>query len=450
MNELGKIPPQAIDVEEAVLGALMLQSDAFHAVRSILKPESFYKEEHRKIFSVINELASKEKPIDLLVVTRLLKDRGELEEVGGPLYITQLTSRVASAAHIEHHSRIIAQKFIQRELIRIGSETVSLGFEDTLDLEDQLENLKSKVNEIENISCSSNTGKSQFDVLRETVIEIEQDCGNEKSGKPAGINTGFSILNQSTGGWRKTNLIIIAARPGVGKTSLALHFAKVAAQNGQWINFYGLEMTSEDLMRIVISSESGVSRSDIRDGKLQEDQWDQINLSAGKLEKLPIIWYDNAGITAGQINANTRRNSKRGRCDLVIIDYLQLMSPTDKKASREQQVSEITRNLKRTGLEAKVPIICLSQLNREASEGKPQLHHLRESGAIEQDADVVIFPWRDQDENYQLTIAKNRRGKKGTFQIIANEEMTCFDNYNPNSVPFPVIENEKSTFGNPF
>lgn len=433
------LPPQATEVEEIVLAGLMTDYEAFYKTVSILSPASFYNDKHRMIYESIQKLATAGKPHDLIMVTEDLKTSGKLDAVGGAYAVTQICSKSVRSYNIEHHAKIVAQTFIQRELIRIGRETVTQGFDGTLDINDQIDGLKAKLNEIENIAFASNGGKQQIDVLSAAFIEIEQDCINEQSGKPAGISTGLTILNQSTGGWRDTNLIILAARPGIGKTSLALYFAKMAAKSGHWVNFYGLEMTSEDLMRIMISGESGVSRSDLRDGKLQEQQWDEINTVAGNLEKLPIIWYDDAGINANQINANTRKNVKRGRCDMLVIDYLQLMSTTDKRLNREQQISDITRTLKRTALEMKIPIICLAQLNREASEGRPQLHHLRESGAIEQDADIVIFPWRDQDEKYQMTIAKNRRGKTGTFEIWANEEMTKFDNMNPNFIPKTTV-----------
>lgn len=424
-----KVPPQAIDVEEAVLGALMLEKDAYHTVQAILKPESFYKEEHKKIFNVIKELASKEKPIDLLVVTQELKNRGELDEVGGPLYITQLTGRVASAAHVEFHARIIAQKFIQRELIRIGSELITASFDDNEDIETILSNLKLNISEAEGYSYNSNSGGLQADVCKAAIIEIEKDCQTVKAGKSPGITTGFRDLDYSTGGWRNTNLIVLAARPGVGKTSLALHFAIKAARAGNWVNYYSMEMKKEDLFRIILSGESGVNRSDIRDGTLKDSDWIPINNAVTSLENLPIIWFDYAGITPAQIKANTAKNRKKGKCDIIILDYLQLIAPTDRKAIREQQISEMSRTFKGIALNENIPFICLSQLNREASETKPQLHHLRESGAIEQDADIVLFPHRDKEDNsFIITVAKNRRGRIGDFKILANDEMTVFEN----------------------
>jgi replicative DNA helicase len=439
--QMDGVPPQAIEAEEIVLGGLLLDSEAYSRIANILSnPDCFYKEDHRIVFKAIQKLAQSGKPTDPIMVGTELARTGELEAAGGRYGLTMLTKNIARATNIEHHARIVAQTFIQRELIRIGWETARSGFDNSLDIEEQLTNLRNKFTEIENIAISTHTGKTQIDVLSGSIQEIEEDCRRTESGKPAGITTGLKILNRNTGGWRDTNLVILAARPGVGKTSLALHFAIKAAQAGTWVNFYGLEMTSEDLMRIMIAAESGVDRTSLRDGKVSEEEWSRINKATTKLERLPILWYDNAGITSAQINANTRRNKKKGRCGLVIIDYLQLMTPTDKKANREQQVSEISRTLKKTALEMKVPILCLSQLNREASEGKPQLHHLRESGAIEQDADVVIFPWWDEEARYQITVAKNRRGTCGTFEIAANEQMTHFSDLDQSSV-MPIIHN---------
>jgi replicative DNA helicase len=427
IDTLGKIPPQAIDVEEAVIGALMLEREAYQTVQAILRTECFYKEEHKKIFTVIKELASKGNPIDLLVVTQALKNRGELDEVGGPLYITQITSRVASAAHIEYHVRIITQKYLQRELGLIGSRLISASYDDNEDIETILSNHKMNISEIEGYSLSSNAGGSQAEVCRNAIVEIEKDCQTFKEGKIPGITTGFRELDYSTGGWRATNLIVLAARPGVGKTSLALHFAINAARAGSWVNFYSLEMKKEDLFRILLSGESGVNRSDIRDGTLNDPDWILINKAVKRLENLPLTWYDYAGITPAQIKSNTAKNRKKGKCDLVIVDYLGLVTPTDKRAIREQQISEMSRTFKGIALNENIPFIILSQLNREASNEKPQLHHLRESGAIEQDADIVIFPYRKKEGNsFIITVAKNRRGANGSFEILANDDMTVF------------------------
>jgi len=431
IDNLGKIPPQDLEIEQAVLGSLMLEAEAIHKVVGIINADSFYNDNHRKIFEVVKSLADASKPIDLLTVTRALIEKNQLEEIGGPLFITQLTSKVASAAHIEFHARIIQQLFTQRELIKIGAETITEAYEEGTDIEDLLNSLKRKISTVEDSTLSSNTGQSHLDVIMETIKEIEKDCVQAKSGNQPGITTGLRTLNNATGGWRNTNLIIVAARPGVGKTSLALHFAKMAARAGSWVNFYGLEMKSSDLMRIMISGESSVNRLNLRDGQIDSNDWNAINSSLTNFEKLPILWNDYAGLTSSQIKSNTIRNRKAGKCDLIIIDYMQLIKATDKKAIREQQISEISRTLKEIALSENIPVICLSQLNRAAANEKPQLHHLRESGAIEQDADIVIFPWKNETDNrFYISIAKNRRGTCGDFEIFANKEMTRFDDNN--------------------
>ncbi|NEW81138.1 MAG: replicative DNA helicase [Mariniphaga sp.] len=425
-DNLGKIPPQDLNIEEAVLGSLMLESDAIHKVSGILTAESFYKDAHRMVFEAVKSLSDQNKPIDLITVTKFLKDKSELEKVGGPIFITQLTSRVASAAHIEYHAKIIQQLHIQRELIKMGSETITEAFEDGAEIEDLINSAKQKISSLEDCFMGSNTGQSHADVFQDMIMEIETDCNEANEGKQPGITTGIKILNNATGGWRNTNLIIIAARPSVGKTSLALHFAKMAAMSGKWVNFYSLEMRPSDLLRIMTSGQSGINRSNLRDGRINDNDWNTLNvLSGANFGRLPIIWNSESGLTANRIKSLTIRNRKAGKCDLVIIDYIGLIKPFDKKAIREQQISEISRTLKEIALCENIPVICLSQLNRQAANVKPELHMLRESGSIEQDADIVIMPWVE-NARYQLAIEKNRRGIKGTFEIFANDEMTVF------------------------
>lgn len=440
--QFGKIPPQAIEVEEAVLGALMLERDAFFTVSNIIDTQSFYKEVHQKIFEVIKYLAANDKPVDLLMVTQELKNRDQLEVVGGPMMITNLTSKVASAAHIEFHSRIIAQKFIQREFIRVTSEIQTMAYDDTVDVDDLINYSDKAINQAANGSGTTDTGTSNKTVFQATSKEIVTDCENTAKGKITGITTGFRTLDDFIGGWRPGSLIYIASRPGIGKTSLALHFAKVAGLNGKWANFFSMEMSKTDLAKIILSGESRINRNKIRDGRLEQYDWDSLNRAISNLEDLPIIWNDRAGININQIKSIIRKNKKAGRCDIVFIDYLQLIAPTDKKLIREQQVSEISRILKEITLNENIPVICLSQLNREAENEEPKPSHLRESGAIEQDADIILFPWRPgyngQTSNGQpipeseikMIIGKNRRGRRGSFKIYANEEMTRFSESN--------------------
>jgi replicative DNA helicase len=266
---------------------------------------------------------------------------------------------------------------------------------------------------------------------------MESDCANFRDSKPSGISTGLFDLNRATGGWKPTNIIILASRPGIGKTSLCLHFAESAAKKGKWVNFYGLEMSRSDLMRINISGETGINRTDARDGRITDEDWNAVNIAVKSMERLPIIWNDQATLTVNHIRSFTAKNRKIGKCDLIIIDYLQLITPTDKKVIREQQIAEISRELKKLALKEKVPIIIAAQLNREATEGEPKLHHLRESGSLEQDADIVIFPWVN-GEDYTLSIAKHRRGMKGSMIIGHNSEMTKFYDNIPQSITHTI------------
>jgi len=444
INTSPRIPPQALDFEESILGALMLEPDAIYRVNGIISSESFYLDKHRIVFEAIKSVSDAGKPIDLITVTRELKDKNELDSLGGPIFVTQLTRNVVSAAHIEHHARVIEQLHIQRELIKIGSETITESYDESSDIEDLLASVKQKISILEDRSLGTNTGQSQGCVIEESIIEIERDCLQAEEGIQPGITTGIKTLNNATGGWRTTNLIILAARPGVGKTSLALFFAKMAARSGKWVNFYGLEMKSSDLMRILIAAESGVNRLKLRDGSINDHDWDSINASIKNFEKLPIIWNDYAGLTSSRIKSNTVQNKKRNKCDLIIIDYLQLVKPFDKKAIREQQVSEISRTLKEIALSENIPVICLSQLSRAAGNEKPELKHLRESGAIEQDADIVIFPWKcEANQKFYISVAKNRRGILGDFEIVANSEMTDFRDIAHNDSHFNPGSNTK-------
>lgn len=426
--DYGKLPPQAIDAEQAVLGALMLENEAIQTVSGIVSTNSFYKPEHQKIFEVIQSISNRNKAVDLLLVTQELIDIGQLETVGGAGYITGLTRKVASAAHIEHHARIIEQKYLQREIIRTSTEMLTMAYVDTADVDDLIVQWRKHSNELDNSHTIEDTGTCIQDVLKNTVLEIESDCNHINNKTTPGITTGFPSFDQNTGGWRDGSLIVLAARPGIGKTSFALFFALSAAKAGNWVNIFSFEMNKEDLARIMLATESGVYRSDIRDGYLQSTDWEKLNDAISRLEKLPIIFKDASGMTVSQVQAIIRKNNKNGKCDFAIVDYLQLIKSPKNKFNRELEVSEISRTLKTTALTEKIPILALSQLNREADGKTPKLSNLRESGAIEQDADLVAFLRKpDQDQNLiELIIAKHRRGRLGTASIYYNDEMTRF------------------------
>jgi replicative DNA helicase len=430
LEQIGKIPPQAIELEQAVIGALMLESETFERISHLLKNESFYESRHGQIFDVIADMKTAQKPVDLLTVTRELTDRGILDSIGGASYITGLSLMVSSAAHIERYARVIAEKYAARDLIRVCSEIQTKAFDSSSDIENLLSEFKMIAEQIDKHFEANDIGTPQREVAKETLIEIHTEVANNRKGEINGISTGFSELDRALGGWKPTNLIIIAARPGVGKTSLALHFATIAAQKGHWVNFFSLEMTKNQLFKIMLSGDSDVNRTTIRDGRLSDSDLIKIEKSVGRLETLPISWYDKE-INPNNLKSIISRNLKAGRCGMVVIDYLQLISPSDKRSIREQQIAEISRTLKAIALDLRIPVICLSQLNRLAESEMPKLHHLRESGAIEQDADVVIFPFRPEPERFCISIAKSRNGRIGGFDVWANDQMTRFADYKP-------------------
>ena len=436
--ELGKIPPQAIDIEEAVLGALMLEQEVLETVKPYIDTQSFYKDEHQAIFQAIKEMYNENKTIDLLTVTRNLKDSGKLTRAGGPAYITNLTRKVSSAANIESYAKIIAEKCYKRKMIRKASEILTRAYGDE-DVE-ELETLwKKSGEEMESIFTVADTGSHIREVLKNTLVEIEQDYKRFVEKQTPGIPTGFASLDDNTGGWRGGNLVVLAARPNVGKTSFALFFALEAAKAGYWVNIFSLEMNKEDLARIILAGESRIHRSYVRDGFLQDKDWEKLNHAITKLEKLPIIFRDANGMNVTQIEGAIRKNRKNGKCDFAIVDYLQLIKSSGQKAIRELEVSEISRSLKTAALAQNIPIMALSQLNRMAETQKPKLSHLRESGSIEQDADIVCFLHKP-DENSKVIrfiVAKHRRGRKGEIDIYCNDEMT-----KSSEMPIPEIPNK--------
>ena len=444
--QYGKLPPQAIEVEEAVLGALMLERDAYVTVADIIQSNSFYKEEHQKIFEAIQSLSSKEKPVDLLMVTQELKDRNQLDEVGGPSYITQLTRRVASAAHIEFHSRIIAQKYIQRELIRVSSEIQTKAYDDTMDVDDLIDFSESELFRVSEGNIKKETMPIK-PVLNEAIAHIEQ-ARNKPDGL-SGVPSGFSALDRITSGWQKTDLIIIAARPAMGKTAFVLSMARnMAVDHHQGVAVFSLEMSSLQLVNRLIAAETELGAEKIKTGKLEEFEWHQLNQRIKALDEAPIFIDDTPALSVFEFRAKCRRLKMQHDINIIIVDYLQLMTAgSDNRGSREQEVSTISRSLKAIAKELNVPIIALSQLNRsvESREGRrPQLSDLRESGAIEQDADIVTFIHRPEyfglteDESgnsllgvAEIIIAKHRNGATADVHLRFRKELAKFTDMDP-------------------
>ncbi len=419
----GKVPPQARDLEEAVLGAIMLEKSAFDTVIEILKPECFYVDAHQRIFNAMQSLAQKSMPIDLLTVVEELKIKEELELVGGPYFVTKLTNAVVSSANIDAHSRIILQKFIQRDLIRISGEIISDAYEDSTDVFDLLDDAESKLFEITNNHLRKNFD-SIDSVLVKTIQRIE-DMRNRQE-DITGVPSGFSTLDKVTYGWQPTDLVILAARPAVGKTAFALNLVRNAALNSKKptpVAFFSLEMSSSQLVQRILSAESEIWLEKISRGKMEDHEMQQLYKNGiQKLQNAPIFIDDTPALNIFELRAKCRRLKNKHDLGMIIIDYLQLMSGTgDKRSSnREQEISTISRNLKGLAKELGIPIIALSQLSREVEKRKdgekmPQLSDLRESGAIEQDADMVMFLYRP--EYYNITANEMGESNKGETHV---------------------------------
>lgn len=414
----GKVPPQVKELEIAVLGAILIEKRAYDIVAEILKPESFYVDAHQRIFKAMQFLDSNQRPIDLLTVIEALKIQEDLDIVGGPYYITKLTNDIVSAANIEIHARIVLEKFIMREMIRLSGETITAAYDDATDFHDLMEQHEKTLSLI-----TTGNIKSNFtDTISAGAEEINRLYYlKENPTNLTGINTGYSILNHLTGGWQDTDLIIIAGRPSVGKTALALNFLRNAATSVP-VGMFSLEMGKNQLMRRLLCAESRVYLDKLNNGKMTDDELKSIVMANDRINKMKIFIDDTGGMDIYELRSKARRMVSKHGCKLIVIDYLQLMSGEGNKTqNREQEISSISRKLKALAKELRVPFIVLSQMSRdiEKRKGEPMLSDLRESGAIEQDADMVLFGWRD---DYQSTdegeisngayikVSKNRNG----------------------------------------
>ena len=434
-GNLGKLPPQAIELEEAVLGALMLEKDALTTVIDILKPESFYKDANQEVYKAIVALFNNSEPVDMLTVANQLRELGKLEIIGGAYYLTELTSRVNSAANVEFHARIVAEMAIKRELIRISSEIQKDAFEDTTDaflLLDRTEQALFEVSE-------SNVRKNYADmrsIMREALNELEARK-DHKDGL-TGVPSGFSSLDRITSGWQNSDLVIIAARPGMGKTAFVVTAMRNAAVDfNQPVAIFSLEMSNVQLVNRLISAEAELESDKIKKGTLADYEWEQLVHKTAKLSNAPIFIDDTPALSILELRAKCRRLKAQHDVKLIIIDYLQLMtgeSTRGNSGNREQEIASISRALKNIAKELDVPVLALSQLSRavetRGGDKRPQLSDLRESGSIEQDADLVIFLYRPEyygiteDENGQPThglgeviISKHRNGSLDTAQL---------------------------------
>ena len=414
--DFGKVPPQCIDMEEAVLSAIMIDSNSIFDVVDLLKPECFYKEAHQKIYEAIFELTKKNFPTDIFSVTEELRVHGQLDCVGGPLYITQLSSKVISTANIEYHARIVAQKYIQRELIRISTELQTRAFDDAYDISELIEYAEMNLLEL-----TGSVYKKRPRKLKQILSNVIETISKVISGeiKLIGVPSGFTSLDRATGGFKKGDFIIIACRPSVGKTSLALQIAKNTAALKYPVAIFSCEMTEDELGIRCLSGVSDRSNVELINGRCDLDK---LIKSSESLNQLPLYIDDTSGISVIELKAKTRRLIMEHGIKMIIVDYLQLMTGSEDSGSREQEVSSISRGLKAIAKDLNIPVIGLSQLNRlieNRSDKKPQLSDLRESGAIEQDADIVIFPHRPELYG-QTTVLINNVEKltKGLMLLI--------------------------------
>jgi replicative DNA helicase len=443
--EHGKVQPQAVDLEEAVLGAIMLEKDALTSVIDILKPDVFYKDQHKTIYKAIISLFGKSEPVDILTVTSELKKAGDLEMAGGAYYITQLTNRVASSANVEYHAHIIIQKYIQRELIRISSEIIKDSFEDTMDVFDMLDKAEQELFTVSDSNLRRNT-LDMNTLVREALHYIE--AAKNQQAELRGVPSGFTEIDRITSGWQRSDLIILASRPGMGKTAFALSMARnMAVDFHKPVAIFSLEMSSVQLVTRLISAESMLPAEKLRRGDLADYEWEQLNSKISKLIDAPIFIDDTPALSIFELRAKCRRLKAQHNIEMVFVDYLQLMVGNyDRQGNREQEISNISRSLKSLAKELDIPVLALSQLSRavetRGGSKKPILSDLRESGAIEQDADLVLFIYRP--EYYQIdqlddgtptnglaviSIAKHRNGALGERNLKFTARYARFSDY---------------------
>ena len=467
--EKGKIPPQALELEEAVLGAMMIDKKGIDEVIDILQPDAFYKDAHKLIFEAILQLFTETQPVDLLTVSAQLRKTQKLDLAGGDFYLIQLTQKITSSAHIEFHSRIILQKFIQRSLIKISSEIIEDSYDETTDVFDLLDKAESKLYEVTqgNIKRSSETAQSLVLQARNRIQEIAKREGL------SGIATGFEKLDKVTSGWQPSDLVIIAARPGMGKTAFVLSMARnMSIDFGHPVAIFSLEMSSVQLITRLISSETGLSSEKLRTGKLEKHEWEQLSVKVKNLEKAPLFIDDTPSLSIFDLRAKARRLSSQHGIKLIVVDYLQLMTAGGNGkggGNREQEISTISRNLKALAKELSIPVIALSQLSRavetRGASKRPLLSDLRESGAIEQDADIVSFIYRpeyykidewDDDEasptqgQAEFIIAKHRNGSLENIRLKFIGNLGKFDNLEDYSSGFNDLPSKMNADDVPF
>jgi replicative DNA helicase len=467
------LQPQARELEEAVLGALMVEKYAPEKVMSYLKTDAFYVDAHQHIYDAIKNLFTSGNPIDILTVTEQLRKEGNLEAAGGAFYITQLTNKVSSAANIEYHAHIVIQKHIQRQLISVAGEIGEKAFEETSDAFELLDDSEKRLFEIKNESMTKS-----YDTVNDLISKAIKEIENMQTDVEGltGVPTGFTELDRLTAGWQKSDLIILAARPGMGKTAFVLSMARNAAVLGKKkVALFSLEMSSLQLTKRLISSEAELDADKLRTGKLADHEWQQLHTKISAIEEADIFIDDTPALTVLDLKAKARRLKRQRNIDVIIIDYLQLMRAEEGNktaGNREQEISYISRSLKGLAKELDIPVIALAQLSRQVEQRqdkRPMLSDLRESGSIEQDADLVTFIYRPeyygitQDEEgnditglTEIIIRKHRNGSPGTVNLKFVGQFSKFadwgysnygnDTFAENTVTFESKLNDMSPF----
>lgn len=436
----GRVPPQAIDIEEAVLGALLLEPDVVVDVLDQLSAECFYKDAHRKIYDAIATLSKRNDPVDILTVSDELRKRGDLDDIGGTAYLSQLTLKIGAAAHIDYHTKILLQKYIQRELISISYKIQKSAFDDSMTVDDLMDTAEKEVFELAERNMRRETSPIK-DIIQQAITEIE--TSQQREDGLSGIPSGFTGIDKITFGWQNSDLIIIAARPSVGKTAFVLTMARnMAIDHNIPVAFFSLEMPATQLVKRVMIGETGLEAEKIRGAKkMTNAEWIQLNEGVARLSKSPLWIDDTPSLSIYEFRSKARRLVNNNKVKIIIIDYLQLMTgPPDLRGMREQEVSAISRSLKAIAKELNVPIIALSQLNRSVEtrggNKRPQLSDLRESGAIEQDADIVMFIHRPEKVGLpsddiitggtEIIILKHRNGAVGDVPMKFESDRVRF------------------------
>lgn len=445
---LGKLPPQATDLEQVILGAVMLEKRAITQVIEFLKPEHFYSPQHQEIFAAILELFKASEPVDIRTVAVQLRKTGKLDLVGGAVYLAELTTTLSSAANVEHYARAVVERAIKRELIQIASSVQQEAYEDTTDVFDLLDKAEQSI-----FKVSESNLRKNYESLKNLMFKAIQDLHNRKEHKDGltGVPTGFTALDRLTSGWQNSDLVIVAARPGMGKTAFVVSAMRNAAVDFKKpVAIFSLEMASVQLVNRMISAECEIESERIKKGTLSAQEWQQLAMKTNRLSAAPIFIDDTPALSILELRAKCRRLKAEHNVELIIVDYLQLMRG-DSEGNREQEIASISRSLKGIAKELNVPVIALSQLSRgvetRGGDKRPQLSDLRESGSIEQDADIVIFLYRP--EYYKITvdeeglptqglveviIAKHRNGSTGTAKLKFTGQFTKFSDFDSYSV----------------